>query len=54
MTENQPSQPSQPRSRATWQHKLLAAFTERLLLKGAAILFALLLWLVVRTRGLSP
>ncbi|MFN2397664.1 MAG: hypothetical protein ABR543_03310 [Gemmatimonadaceae bacterium] len=54
MIEKKPSQPPQPGQRAAWQHKILAAFTERLLLKGAAVLFALLLWLVARTRGLSP
>ncbi|MEP6690430.1 MAG: YbbR-like domain-containing protein [Gemmatimonadaceae bacterium] len=44
---------AQPRVRTPVQRRLLSAFTERLHLKAAAILFALLLWFVVSAEELS-
>ena len=49
-TPRQPgSRPPAPRKRSTIQRRAVAAATERLPLKGAALFFAVVLWLVVNT-----
>ena len=39
-----------PRPKGSWQDRIVAAFTQRLVLKATAIFFAIVLWLVVNAK----